>query len=106
MAEIYPLGKNRIFYRTRTLPVPGIVTVNIIDPNLNNDISTELIGVDIVSGLFYFEATFSMEGTYVAIFYEDGKEKTAQAFSTRKLPAVVEGRDRFRSSPGDNVIGY
>lgn len=104
MAEIYPLGKNRIFYRTRTLPVPGVVIVNLIDPNLKNDISIELIGVEIVSGLFYFEAIFSLEGTYIAIFYEDGKEKIAQSFSTRKLPAVVEEIGRFRSFRGNNVI--
>lgn len=106
MAEIYPLGENRIFYRTSTVPPPDKIEVDLLDPELNND-RIELTsvvdskGLDI-SGLYYFEANFSKEGTYIAIFYENGSDipRASQAFSTRRIPA--EGEFKYK---GLNVIG-
>lgn len=108
MAEIYPLGQNRIFYRTSPLSNPVEVTADLLDPDLNNHVHIVLEKVvdldeSIIPGLYYFEPFFSLEGTYIAIFYEDGVEKTSQAFSTRKIPTVSEGGG-FRSFRGENVI--
>jgi len=104
MAEIYPLGKNRLFYKSASNINTGKLTVHLVDPDLiYTEVAIELIKVEGVLGLYYFEATFSKEGTYIAIFYEDGREKISQAFSTRRIPA--EGVLRIVRAKGPNVIG-
>lgn len=116
MAAIYPLGQNRIFYRSSFkvgISPPFQVIVELIednpDPELIGVTEIELTNVGPkVPGLFYFEAFFSEEGTYMAIFYEvqdEGDlriEKATQSFSTRRIPATTIGG--FRPSLGDNVI--
>lgn len=115
MAEIYPLGLNRIFYRVSpTSNPPEKITVDLIEDNpdaalirllLNNK---ELIEVGAIQGLYYFDADFPEAGTYIAVFYEwrgeDKIEKASKAFSTRKLPVrdVTVTGSRFL---GENVIG-
>lgn len=113
MAEIYPLGENRIFYRTNSKEQPDEVRADLLDPDLNNHVHLPLkkvVDVDgnVIPKLYYFNPFFSTEGTYIAIFcerIEEGEwiEKATQAFSTRRLPTISEGGG-FRSSPGDNVI--
>lgn len=103
MAEIYPLGKNRIFYRPQGFVEGLTVTVDMIDPDLQDDDGVEL--TEFRAGLYYFDYYFSIEGTYIGIFYEDGKKRTSQAFSTRKLPARVDVTEGgFRPFLGDNVV--
>lgn len=105
MAEIYPLGKNRIFYRPQGFVEGLIVTVDMIDPRLKlnnqNDNDDMIMLIEFGEGLYYFDYSFSLEGTYIGIFYENGKKRTSQAFSTRRIPAATKPFI-FR---GDQVIG-
>ena len=100
MAEQYEPGRQRIFYRAANFATGLTVTVNLVDPDLNNDTTIELDEVDMESipGLYCFEYTFR-EGNYVAYFYEGGALKWSQAYSIRKN--LVGG---FRPFLGDNVI--
>ena len=106
MAEIYPLGKNRLFYKTSSKSLPDEVTADLIDSELNKLPNLLLKSVENVPGLYYFEPFFSKEGTYIVIYYEwrigdpTPTEKTSQGFSTRRIPA----ESRPRPYPGDNVI--
>lgn len=90
MAEIYPLGKNTIFYRPQGFTEGLTVTVDMVDPDLENHngiILTELEKTsEFDGGLYYFEYNFIKEGTYIGIFYEEGEKVTSQAFSTRRIP--------------------
>jgi len=83
-----------------------LVEVDLLDPSFKNNVKRPLTKVKdseqhVILGLYSFLATFLKEGTYIAVFYEDGDEKTSQAFSTRRLPTDSGG---FRSFLGDNVI--
>lgn len=96
MAEIYPPGKNRIFYRATSFKIGLEVKADIICPELCSDgvvILTEVTGV---KGLYYFDYVFKV-GPYIIYFYENGVERWSQAYSIRK------DSKGFRT-PGDNVI--
>jgi hypothetical protein len=97
MAEIYPPGKNRIFYRATSFKIGLTVTADIIDPDLCSDCSIALTEVVDVKGLYYFDYTFRV-GPYIVYFYENGVETWSQAYSIRK------DSKGFRASPGSNVI--
>jgi len=103
MAEIYPLGKNRIFYRPQGFIVGLLLTVDMINPRLKldnqNSNNDKLELIEFGDGLYYFDYLFSLEGTYIGTFYENGVKKTSQAFSTKRIPAFSEP---FR---GPQVIG-
>jgi len=102
VAEIYPLGQNRIFYRPQGFTPDLDVWVVMVDTNLVRGEKKKLDKLDHKNelGLYYFWYTFSKEGTYVGIFYEGDKKVTSQAYSTRRLP--TDGG--FRSFLGNNVI--
>jgi len=110
VAEIYPLGKNRLFYKTSSKYLPDEVTADLIDSELNKLTNLLLKSVENVPGLYYFEPFFSKEGTYIVIYYEwrigdpAPTEKTSQGFSTRRIPAEVEVKIR-KGDRGPNVIG-
>lgn len=101
MAERYAPGSQRIFYRAANFTTGLIVKVNLIDPDLNNEITILLGEVDEerVPGLYYFDYIF-YEGNYIAYFYEDGVLKWSQAYSIRRN---VSG-SRSRPFLGPNVI--
>lgn len=97
MAEIYPPGINRIFYRATSFRIGLEIKANIIDPNLCSDIWMILTEITNVKGLYYFDFNFSV-GPYIIYFYENNIEKWSQAYSIRKESSG------FRFSLGDNVI--
>ena len=97
MAEIYPLGENRIFYRTQGFIEDLFIAVTMTDPDLITAFTIFLTEFD--GGLYYFDYTFLKSGTYIGVFYEDGVKRTSQAFSTRRIPA--KGMSTFL---GSNVI--
>lgn len=108
MAELYPLGWNRIFYRATGFNEPAKVTVDLLDPCLVNHVNKELTKVsdvgDDVKGLYFFDYNFCCEGPYIAYFYEYNKEGEvietwSQAYSIRK-----ETKDGSKPFRGDNVI--
>ena len=86
MAEIYPLGQNRIFYRPRRFVTGLEITVEIIDPGLKNHDEIPVEELEETPGLYSFVYDFTKEGTYIGIFYEGGEKVTSQAFSTRRIP--------------------
>jgi len=103
MAELYPIGEQRIFYRATSDSDDLIVSAVIFDPSLV--FSYSLTGTDfcklkdrIYSTLF----TFDVEGIWIAIFYENGVETATQAYNTKKLPAIGEFKG---GNKGPNVIG-
>lgn len=98
MAEIYPPGVNRIFYRAKSFKEGLNVSADILDPDLNNHVSIPLIEINGVKGLYYLDYNFR-EGSYILYFYENGVETWSQAYSIRK-----ESSKGFRASPGNNVI--
>lgn len=98
MAEIYLPGVNRIFYRATAFKEGLTVTVDLLDPDLNNHIDILLIEIKDVKGLYYFDYNFR-EGPYIAYFYENGEGIWSQAYSIRK-----ERSRGFGSSCGNKVI--
>lgn len=100
MAEQYEPGIQRIFYRAANFATDLIVTVNLVDPDLKNDVRIVLDEVDKegIPGLYCFEHFFR-EGNYIAYFYEGDELKWSQAYSIRK-----ESKGGFRSFLGSNVI--
>lgn len=100
MAERYAPGYQRIFYRAANFTTGLAVEVNLIDPELNNDVKIVLQEVDPVRvpGLYFFKYNFR-EGNYIAYFYEASLLKWSQAYSIRK-----EYKSGVKSFLGDNVI--
>jgi len=103
VAELYPPGIQRIFYRTNK-DEDLVVTAKLLDPNLISlyfYIFSKVPGYD---RLYYAEVDFYMEGIWMITFYENGVEKTSQAYNTKKLPAEADIKV-IRRDKGPNVIG-
>ena len=103
MAELYPTGEQRIFYRATSDSVDLIVTAVMFDPSLNFSYSLDnfhRLQDRIFSALF----NFNIEGIWIAVFYENGIEKATQAYNTKKIPAVGEFKPSH-TGRGPNVIG-
>jgi len=103
VAELYPLGIQRIFYKASN---DGnlIVTAKIFDPNLgikNHYTFTKVLGTN---QIYFADVDFYTEGIWIAVFYENGEEKAIQAYNTKKI--LVEGEFKLRDgNKGPNVIG-
>lgn len=82
MAEEYPVGKNRIFYRATAFKEGLDVKVNLLCPNLDNHKDIDLIEFE--EGIYYFDYDFRQEGVWVGVFFENGDKKTSQNFRIRK----------------------
>lgn len=77
MITNYRLGFNRILYRTSGNE-PEAVSVIFILPNLT--VTPESHFTKINSKNFYKDVEFTKLGDYLAIFYEDGVERTSNNF--------------------------
>ena len=104
MAEIYPLGQNRIFYKASKDKDGLVVTANIFDPSLEVKSHHVFTKVPETQRIYSADVDFYTEGIWIAIFYEDegegAVEKTVQAYNTKKFPTDT----RSRPFLGDNVI--
>lgn len=80
MAENYPVGKNRIFYKATAFRENLVVTVDVLDPQFNKYCGIQLVEVDGMGGLYYFDFTFEI-GTYLMVFYECGQKTVSQVYN-------------------------
>ena len=85
MAERYPLGVGRIFYRAKVFATGRTVTMDILNPSLKWMEGIKLM--EIGEGLYYIDFNFAMKGTYMAIFYEGGEKVISQNFFVNYEPA-------------------
>lgn len=117
MAQLYPIGLQRLFYKVTTADTTLaaienntlIVTAKIFDPDLVLCDSILFDHLESKSLLYFTEFEFYKEGIWIATFYEDigdGKgpiEKAFQAYNTKKI--LVEGEFKISGKyKGPNVI--
>jgi len=78
MAERYPPGRHRIFYRSTSFQSGLDVTVIMLGPD---DVWTDEVPLeDVGNGLYRLDYLFNREGTWVGLFSEDGVKKVTQNF--------------------------
>lgn len=103
MAELYPSGVQRIFYKASKSGNLN-VTAKIFDPNLEIENHHIFVKVPGTVRIYYADVNFYTEGIWIAVFYENGDEKTVQAYNTKRIP--VEGEFKVRGGDlGPGVIG-
>ncbi|MBE3102110.1 MAG: hypothetical protein IMZ47_07590 [Firmicutes bacterium] len=108
MAELYPCGIQRIFYRTSVREILAI-RVKMLDPSLGDGGIRyySLIKVPGTLATYFADVNFYAEGIWIAVFYENGVERTVQAYSTKKV-SITGGSTTVTGnagSRGPNVIG-
>jgi hypothetical protein len=87
MAGVYKIGTNRIVYRAKGFQTGLAVTVFVWDPQLENK-STEITLTEVGHGLYFFVFKFTQwNGTYHAVFFEDGVESAYNSF--RVVPKLT-----------------
>jgi len=103
VAELYPPGIQTIYYRAAR-DENLVVTAKLIDPFMVVGSILTFSKLPGAKKIYYANVDFYAEGIWMAIFYENGEEKTVQAYNTKKIPA--EGEFRIRGGyKGPNVIG-
>lgn len=98
MAENYNTGVRRIFYRAAGFAEGRVITMDVLSPSLTWKYGLEF--TEAGGGLYYYDFNFSMEGTYAALLYENGKKVTSQNFQVRD----ELGTRITNSTPGPSVI--
>jgi hypothetical protein len=90
MAEVYQIGTQRIFYRSRQFKTGKVVTMDILDPDLIW--IYDVMFTEVGSGLYFYDFNFLAHGTYVAVVYEDGEKVVSQNFlvTTNTFPSFFE----------------
>lgn len=90
MAERYPPGHHRLFYRATAFQTGLTVSAKMLGPD---DVwSDEFELEDVGNGLYRFEFYFKQEGTWVGLFYENGEKKVSQNFLVmRERPKSQNG---------------
>lgn len=85
MAERYPPGRHRIFYRSTSFQEGMSVSMKMLNPD---DVWSEEVELDDVgNGLYKFEFLFNREGTWIGLFYENGVKRVSQNFLVmREMP--------------------
>ncbi len=87
MAGVYKIGTNRIVYRAKGFQTGLDVTVFMWDPQLENK-SDEITLTELENGLYFFIFEFTQwNGTYHAIFLENGVETVYNSF--RVVPKLT-----------------
>jgi len=95
VAELYPPGIQRIYYKAVKDTDDLIITAKILDPNYPNSEVVNLPTFEKVSevGRIYFtEINFYMEGIWIAVFSENDVETAVQAYNTKRIPSEVKRR--------------
>jgi hypothetical protein len=91
MAERYPPGRHRIFYRSTAFQSGINVTVQMLRPDGVWD--TEVALDDVGNGLYRLDILFNKEGTWVGLFFEDGSKKVTQNFLVKRERSKNLGRN-------------
>ncbi len=89
MAEQYPPGVNRIFYKSTGFIEGLTVSVDILYPDMNDD--DGIILIEVGGGLYYFDYDFPSIGVYAAVFYEDGVKRCPQVYNIRRESGATGG---------------
>jgi len=96
VAEQYPPGVNRIFYKSTGFKEGLEIQVDILYPNMGNDAGIFL--TEVGGGLYYFDYNFPAVGIYAAVFWENGIKRGAQVYNIKGdfegTVTVVRGGDR------------
>lgn len=91
MAERYPPGRHKIYYRASAFQEGLTVSVKMLNPN---DIwSDDMELMDVGNGLYRFEILFDISGTWVGLFSEDGVRKLSQNFFVYREISKGTGRN-------------
>jgi hypothetical protein len=78
MAEDYPPGLSRLWYRSSGFKEGQIVTADFRDPHLKKYLGLNF--VEAGDGLYYLDYQFRTLGIHIAIIYENGIKVTSQNF--------------------------
>jgi len=78
MAERYPPGRHKIYYRSTAFQEGVTVTALMLSPT--GKWAPEVTLDDVGNGLYRFEVDFTQSGTWVGLFAEDGERKLSQNF--------------------------
>ena len=102
MAELYPMGLQRIFYKASRNGNFN-VEASVRSPDLSSATQYSFSKLEGTERIYFSDVDFFTEGIWIAIFYENGEEKQVQAYNTKKLPSEVEVTFRG-GSKGPSVI--
>lgn len=87
MAERYPSGENRIFYRSIGFREGIVVTMDIISPSLSWN--EGILLTEVGKGLYFLDFDFYEDGTYGAVVYENGQEVISQTYLISDEPIGI-----------------
>lgn len=93
MAERYPPGRHKIYYRSTGFQEGVTVTAELLSPS--GEWLEEVTLDDMGKGLYQMVVNFTQAGTWVGLFSEDGMRKLSQNFF------VCRERTTF---PGHNLL--
>jgi len=94
MVDLFRLGVNRIFYKSRGFNGGMLVSVELVFPNLIDRLGMYLDEFE--EGIYFVDYDFKITGKYVGIFYENGVKRQVSSFSVIK--SMWED-SQFESSP-------
>jgi len=91
MAERYPPGRHKIYYRSTAFQEGLMVTGELMRPDgvWLDEVTLEDAG----KGLYRFEVNFTQSGTWVGLFSEDGVRKLSQNFFVCREKVKPVGRN-------------
>lgn len=103
MADWYEPGIVRIYYKSTGFKPDFVVTADVFLPG---GTWVDGVGVDnIGNGVYCLEYEFVKEGSYLAIFAEDGVKKTIRQFDIKWLVRETSTRSRtIVVGDGGNLI--
>lgn len=78
MPELFQKGICRIIYKSKNFVTGKTVTAHIWSPNFVK--SPLLTLTEIGEGLYYLDYDFTLTGTFIGLFYEDGQKSTIGIF--------------------------
>lgn len=87
MPELFKKGTERLVYKAKKFATGKTVTAHIWDPSFSK--SPLLTLSELEKGLYYLDYNFTSEGTYIGLFYENGKESAMGVFRVEaSLPII------------------
>jgi len=99
MAEVYPPGNVRLFYRSAGFKSGVHVVADVLSSDLSVD--SGLVLTEIGNGMYYFDYVF-LVGYFSVMFYEAGIPMTTQNFLIKKDSSGIF----IRSSNCRNLVGW
>lgn len=93
MADFYPTGTVRLYYRSRGGRSDANPTARITGPGLQVSDEINLGSMD--DGIYWFEHKFTKRGSYLVVFYENSVMTTMQH---------LEIGNGIRRTSGDGLI--